>query len=420
MTNLTLLLLTKNEEGNVQSIINRSKEQLDNLNLSYEIVVIDADSTDNTAEEAKLSGAHVIIQQKKGYGGALVEGIEFAKGDYILTLDVDGSHSPELIPQLWGQRTVAQCVIASRFVEGGGSSAPTSRKILSKMLSLTFPKILSMPVKDISSGFRLYKKEILDTSKYKEMNFSILLEILTYIYINGYQVAEIPLVYTPRKSGLSKASVLQFGKEFLSLLFRLWKVRNSIESADYDHRAYDSMIPLQRYWQRTRFKYVNSLLENAEGNILDIGCGTSRIIQSHPESVAMDYSFKKLRYLNRTNKKRIQASTFSLPFKNESFDKIIHSQVIEHIPHDPIIFTELARVIRKNGILIIGTPDYGRIWWPIIEYFYDRILPNAYGHEHITHYTKKSLFENLERVSFNILDYKYILGGELIVKAQRV
>jgi dolichol-phosphate mannosyltransferase len=419
MIDLTLLLLTKNEEGNVKSVITRSKTQLDNLNLSYEIVVIDADSTDGTAEEAKVAGAHVIVQEKHGYGGALIEGIEFAKGVYILTLDVDGSHSPELIPQLWEARTKSSCVIASRFVKGGGSDAPLFRKLLSRLLSLTFPKLLSLPIADVSSGFRLYKKDILDTSKYKEENFSILLEILTYIYINGYQVAEIPLVYTPRKTGLSKASIFKFGIEFLSLLFRLWKIRNSIESADYDHRAYDSIIPLQRYWQRTRFKYVYSLLGNTECNILDIGCGTSRIVQGHPESVAMDYSFKKLRYLGRTNKKRIQASTFLLPFKDESFDKIIHSQVIEHIPHDPIIFTELSRVIRQDGILIIGTPDYGRIWWPIIEYFYDRILPNAYGHEHITHYTKKSLFKDLENVGFKVLDYKYILGGELIVKAHK-
>ncbi|RMG40738.1 MAG: glycosyltransferase [Candidatus Dadabacteria bacterium] len=416
---LSILLLTLNEAGNIGPLVSDLSRICKQTGILFEIIVVDGGSTDNTCSEAKEAGAIVYQQKRPGYGGAFREGITYCSGNYIATLDADRSHPPEMLVQLWQNRKKADLIVGSRFIAGGASEASEFRKTLSSILNLTFSKALSIPIKDISSGYRLYRREILSPDVYTSENFNILQEVLVRAYTDGYTICEIPLKYQQRESGVSKVNYPKFLCSYLGTLYRLWKLRNSIESADYDYRAYYSKIPLQRYWQRKRYAIVNSFLDKSRP-VLDIGCGSSKIIQDHPEAVAMDILMRKLRFLRKTNSKLVCASTFKLPFKSESFSQISHSQVIEHIPFDIKIFSELNRVMKPNGNLVIGTPDYGRIWWPIIEYFYARLLPNAYADEHITHYTRQSLIDTLADSGFKTLDYRYICGGELIVKAKKV
>jgi hypothetical protein len=70
-----------------------------------------------------------------------------------------------------------------------------------------------------------------------------------------------------------------------------------------------------------------------------------------------------------------------------------------------------------EGTLVIGTPDYGRTQWRIIERLYKILMPSGYGDDHITQYTRQSLIEELANAGFGIRRYAYILGGELIVQA---
>jgi len=419
MLELSVVILTLNEAENLRYLLPRVNEELNSLNVSHEIVVVDGNSTDGTKKVAEQFGARCLIQPDPGYGAALRFGFSEAKGKYLLTLDADGSHPAELISELWQKRNEAELIIASRFTKGGSPGGPWIRRALSALLSLTLPKLLAIPATDLSSGYRLYLRSAVSPNRCTSPGFEILLELLVLLYADGYQLSEIPLNYRPRYKGNSHVHLWRFGKAYLKAAFRLWKQRNSVESADYDHRAYDSRIPLQKYWQMKRSSLTHGFLEKEPGAILDVGCGTSRIIQSLPNAVAADYSLKKLRYLKRTNRKRVLLSTFDLPFLSSQFDTLIHSQVIEHIPYTRKLFTEFNRVLKPNGTLIIGTPDYGRIWWPITEYFYGLLHPNAYADEHITHYTFASLTDHLRSVGFEILEHAYICGGELIVKARK-
>jgi SAM-dependent methyltransferase len=74
---------------------------------------------------------------------------------------------------------------------------------------------------------------------------------------------------------------------------------------------------------------------------------------------------------------------------------VICSEVFEHIRDAPVLFDEMTRVLRPGGTLILGTPDYGRWLWWVLEWIYGKILPGAYSHEHITHYTRASLTQRL-------------------------
>jgi hypothetical protein len=79
---------------------------------------------------------------------------------------------------------------------------------------------------------------------------------------------------------------------------------------------------------------------------------------------------------------------------------------------------EISRVTAKT--LIIGTPDYSRIFWPLLEFFYDLIVPQGYVHEHITHLTMKSFRRLVVAAGFAPQRARYVGGAELIIKAKRI
>jgi SAM-dependent methyltransferase len=291
---------------------------------------------------------------------------------------------------------------------------------LSQLLNSVFVRILSAPVRDISSGFRLYRHDVLKDIKIDGTNFEALEELLIKVHMNGWRIKEVPFHYAPRKEGKSKARMITFGICLLKTLKSMWALRSSIASADYDERAFDSVIPLQRYWQRTRHKVILEWAKKCQGVILDVGCGSSRIIQDIPQIVGVDVALYKLRYMKQKCNSLVLGSIFDLPFADKTFDGIICSQVIEHIPSGDRPFRELARVIRPGGLLIIGTPDYGRPYWPIIERIYKWVHPNGYADEHITHYTLPTLSACLQRVGFEVLEHHYILGAELNVLARKI
>ena len=95
------------------------------------------------------------------------------------------------------------------------------------------------------------------------------------------------------------------------------------------------------------------------------------------------------------------------------------AEVIEHIPEDEGVFRELHRVLKPGGTLVLGTPDYSRWQWNLVEWLYGKLMPGGYADEHITHYTYDSLVKILDRNGFDYLDHTYSLQGDLIIKARK-
>lgn len=404
-----------NEAETMPELLGRIRAALEPLAREIEILIVVPSPEDPTAEAARAGGAEVIVQMRPGYGGALKEGLLASRGEYVITMDADLSHPPEAIPQLIAHRDEAEVVIASRYVAGGTANMSSIRALLSRILNLIYRRVLAVPVLDMSSGFRGYQRKILDELTLESEKYDILEEILVKSYCLGWHVTEIPFDYQKRVAGESHANVVEFTPQFLSTLLRLWTMRNAFTSADYDSRAYDSLVYPQRYWQRRRFQIVTEMAGKSRSR-LDIGCGSSRIIQSHPESVGLDLEISKLRYLRRTNQRLVRGTCFRLPFADHSFSSVVNSQLIEHVPYDRNVFLEMNRVMKPGGTLVIGTPDYGRAAWRIAEWIYKLVLPYAYGDEHVTHYTRYRLAEELAEAGFATLRYRYVLSGELIMQ----
>jgi dolichol-phosphate mannosyltransferase len=418
MIDISVVLPVLNEGGNLGDLLERLRAILQRQGLSYEFLVVDGGSRDNTREVGAAQGARILDEDFPGYAGALITGFRHAQGEYVLTLDADLSHEPAFVSKMWQAHNLADIVIASRYVRGGVAYTSFGRRALSRLLNVVLRRMLSVPVRDLSSGYRLYRREVLQQLQIGGRNFEVLEEILVKAYAAGFSITEVPFTYFPRHRGVSHARLVRFGLDLAKSSYQLWKLRNSLESADYDARAFYSLIPPQRYWQRSRHHIVTSWARGA-GLTLDSGCGSSMIVQSLTNAIAMDYNFAKARYLHRRNIPALRGSAFALPFRDETFDCVVSSQVIEHIPREQVLFDEMWRVLRPGGILIIGTPDYATWQWRTIEPLYGMVMPWAYRDEHVTHYTRADLSALLERMGFVHEQNAYIAHAELIMRYRK-
>ncbi|HDQ72906.1 MAG TPA: glycosyltransferase [Chloroflexi bacterium] len=417
---LSIIIPALNERDNLTRLIPLLIKVMPSDVESYEIIVVDGRSHDGTSQVAEDLGAIVVTQHLPGYGGALKSGFEQAQGEYILTMDADLSHPPAFLSTIWQARDEAEVVIASRYVPGGAADMPWFRYILSRLLNFTFTQGLSLPIQDVSSGFRLYRASVLHHFPIQSAHFDVLEEILIQAHAHGWRIVEVPFRYEARYSGKSHVSLLKFGWAYLKTFLRMWRLRNSIDSADYDYRAYDSLIPLQRYWQRTRHKIILNFARDTEsGSLLDVGCGSSRILLDLPNAIGVDIKAGKIRYIHRHGANGLVGSAFALPFPNACFDCLISSQVIEHLPADPLLFEEMARLIKPGGRLILGTPDYGGWIWPLLEFLYGRLAPGGYADEHITRYTQRSLEETLESYGFECEGVAWVARAEMIMSCRK-
>jgi SAM-dependent methyltransferase len=350
----------------------------------------------------------------RGFGHELRAGFRQARAPFVITVDPDFSGPMTFLRDLWARRHDAEVIVASRYVEGSDVGMPPARRAGSRLLNVAFRRGLSLGLNDGSSAIRLYHTDVVNSLRLEAADYDILQEVLVRAYAEGWRVLEIPLKYTPNAAVTSKAHA-RLASAYLRTFWTLWKLRNSIAAADYDYRAHDSAIPLQRYWQRSRYRHIVELIDG-EGPVLDVGCGSSHIIGALPSgSVAVDVLANKLRFDRRFGAPRVRASGFELPFADESFPCVLSSQVIEHVPMVPSMIDELCRVLKPGGRLVLGTPDYDRWEWVWIEKAYGLAAPGGYADEHISHYTRKGLLEAFARRGYTHEATRYIMRAELIL-----
>ncbi len=202
-------------------------------------------------------------------------------------------------------------------------------------------------------------------------------------------------------------------------LSRHLRLHSATLTPDYDDRAYDSPIPLQRYWQRTRFRHIVEMADGG-GRVLDVGCGSSRILGGLPPgSIGLDILLGKLSHARKFGRSLAQGDAACLPFHDGVFPCVVCSEVVEHIHRDAPVLDELARVLAPGGRLVIGTPDYGRWEWRMMERLYRVAAPGGYADQHITHYTRATLTSLLAQRGLAVEEVRYVGRGELIMALRK-
>ena len=227
---LSIIIPVRNEAQNITPLIFQLRKTLENrVDLDYEVIFIDDYSSDNTVALIKTISQQnpsiKVIQkqfEKVGVGTSFRIGIMHSKGEYILTMDADFSHSPADIPKLLkGLNGTTDLVIGSRYIKKSKYYMQSPRKILSKLFNSFLKHLFHAPISDITSGFRIVKKTRLLDLQLEAEKFDIHPEINLKAAFLHFKIKEVPIVFIQRRRGKSKLNYLQMLLRYCRLLLNL-------------------------------------------------------------------------------------------------------------------------------------------------------------------------------------------------------
>lgn len=202
---LTILMPCLNEEETLGICISKAKKAIDENNITAEILIADNGSTDKSIKIAKELGARVVQVEEKGYGNALIAGIENAKGKYIIMGDSDDSynfaHFPIFIEKL---KEGYDLVMGNRFKGGIESNAmPFLHKYLGNpVLSFIGRLFFKIPVNDFHCGLRAFNKESILSLNLSTTGMEFASEMVVKSAMHKLKIGEVPT--TLSKDGRSK------------------------------------------------------------------------------------------------------------------------------------------------------------------------------------------------------------------------
>lgn len=208
-----------NEEATVGNIVTRTKKTLEQLGVSYEILVVDDGSDDRSADIAQELKAHVLKKAHQGKGFALRSGFRQAKGELVVTLDADGSHQPEEIPLVlrYIREDKADFVVGSRFFdsEANQTKIPKINRTGNKMFNELIGYLTGVQISDSQSGFRAIRSSLIKRMKLGSHGYEVESEMLVKALKMGARVAETPISFVQRTVGSSKLDPVKDGVRIL-------------------------------------------------------------------------------------------------------------------------------------------------------------------------------------------------------------
>ncbi len=216
---ISILIPVYNESDSIGDVIHRVRLCMDKLNHSYEILVIDDGSKDETASQAIKAGARVISHPYNiGNGAAIKTGIRQARGKILITMDGDGQHDPLDIPRLLDKIERYDMVVGARSSD---SESRLHRNAANGLYNLFASYICKRRIQDLTSGFRAIKTSIArQFIPLLPNTFSYPTTITMAVLRSGFSMTYIPIRTTKRK-GKSKIKLLRDGSRFLLIILKI-------------------------------------------------------------------------------------------------------------------------------------------------------------------------------------------------------
>ncbi|MFF7332375.1 polyprenol monophosphomannose synthase [Streptomyces sp. NPDC090306] len=210
-----VIIPTYNEAENIKKIVARVRGAVPEAH----VLVADDNSPDGTGKFAdELAAAddqvHVLHRKgKEGLGAAYLAGFRWGMEQgygVLVEMDADGSHQPEELPRLLTALKGADLVLGSRWVPGGRVvNWPRSREFISRGGSLYSRVMLDVPIRDVTGGYRAFRRETLEglgLGEVSSQGYCFQVDLARRAVRAGYHVVEVPITFVERELGDSKMS----------------------------------------------------------------------------------------------------------------------------------------------------------------------------------------------------------------------
>ena len=220
MRDVLVIIPTYNESESIRGLLERlnSARKLISDRFKIDILIVDDSSPDKTAEIAKslnLDCLSVLIRKdKNGLGPAYLAGFKQGlEGDYqyFVEMDADLSHQPEQLIDLLGAASEKNVVIGTRWIPGGSVvNWPIQRKLISRMGTWYAAFVLKLPYKDLTSGFRVLPRELLEKINFDEIEtrgYGFQIEMALKAIESGFDIKQVPITFVERENGYSKMNI---------------------------------------------------------------------------------------------------------------------------------------------------------------------------------------------------------------------
>ncbi|MEU6227860.1 polyprenol monophosphomannose synthase [Streptomyces sp. NPDC047042] len=210
-----VIIPTYNEAENIKKIVGRVREAVPDAH----VLVADDNSPDGTgklADELAADDEQVQVLHRKGkegLGAAYLAGFAWGMDNgygVLIEMDADGSHQPEELPRLLTALKGADLVLGSRWVPGGRVvNWPKSREFISRGGSLYSRVLLDVPIRDVTGGYRAFRRETLEglgLAEVASQGYCFQVDLARRAIRAGYHVVEVPITFVEREHGDSKMS----------------------------------------------------------------------------------------------------------------------------------------------------------------------------------------------------------------------
>lgn len=226
---LAVVIAAYNEEGNVEPLTRRLHRALSGLpGWSVEILYV-VEGKDRTREilaglAQEVPGLRVLYQERpSGIGSAFRRGFAALspETEWVVTLDADLNHQPEEIPRLLAAAAAQGCdvLVGSRFLHGSAvDGTPAWKRFLSGTMNHLMRFLYGLRVADKTSGFRVYRAEVLRSVAFQNDAFAFLPELLILAHRAGFRLGEEPIHFIYRREGRSKMAIWPTTMSYLKLL----------------------------------------------------------------------------------------------------------------------------------------------------------------------------------------------------------
>lgn len=227
------LIPAYNEKGNIEALTEKLVSEFIKQKTKYAIlfVIQGDDGSREILDKLKRKNKNIkylFFKKPLGIGNAYKVGFQSIDPTctHVFTLDADLNHNPKYFPQFVSTaiKTKADVVIGSRYMSGGKFlDTRMWKRVISLLMNKFITTILSIPVHDISSGFRLIKINVITKvlPKLRERNYPAYMEFIMYSHKAHFKLREISIVYTPRSWGKSKMNSVNTLRDYLLFLPRI-------------------------------------------------------------------------------------------------------------------------------------------------------------------------------------------------------